>query len=100
MNLGNILFESNLYDSSLFYLETVFEQQDDIQSRILAAENLFNICQIEGDSIKAQKYVSFLDGFTMSEIEKKRMFQESMKCSRTIWLKNKRSRPNWNEKKL
>ena len=55
LNLGNILFESNLYDSSLFYLETAFEQQEDIQSRILAAENLCNIYQIKGDSVKAQK---------------------------------------------
>ena len=72
LNLGNILFESNLYDSSLFYLETVFEQQVDIQSKILAAENLCDIYQIKGDSIKAQKYASFLAGFTMSEMEKKK----------------------------
>ena len=72
LNLGNILFESNLYDSSQLYLETVFEQKVDIQSRILAAENLSNIYQMEGDSLKAQNYASFLAGFTMSEIEKKK----------------------------
>ena len=72
LNLGNILFESKLYDSSRFYLETVFEQQEDIQSKILAAENLSSIYQMEGDSIKSQKYASFLAGFTMSEIEKKK----------------------------
>ena len=72
LNFGNILFESNLYDSSRFYLETVFEQQEDIQSKILAAENLSSIYQTAGDSIKAQKYTSFLAGFTMSEIEKKK----------------------------
>ena len=72
LNLGNILFESKLYDSSRFYLETVFEQQEDIQSKILAAENLSSIYQMEGDSIKSQKYTSFLAGFTMSEIEKKK----------------------------
>ena len=70
--LGNILFESNQYDSSQLYLETVFEQKVDIQSRILAAENLSNIYQMEGDSLKARNYASFLAGFTMSEIEKKK----------------------------
>ena len=72
LNLGNILFESNLYDSSQLYLETVFEKKVDIQSRILAAENLSNIYQMEVDSLKAQNYASFLAGFTMSEIEKKK----------------------------
>ncbi len=71
LTLGNVLFEDKQYDSSCFYLETVFEQQEDIQSKILAAENLSVIYQMKGDSVKAQKYASFLAGFTMSEIEKK-----------------------------
>ena len=70
--LGNILFENKMYDSSRLYLETAFEQIEDIQSKILAAENLCNIYHKEGDSIKVQKYASFLAGFTMSEIEKKK----------------------------
>lgn len=72
LTLGNILFESRMYDSSRFYLETVFEQQDDIQSRIVAAENLCSIFQKEGDSVKARKYSSYLADFTMAEIEKKK----------------------------
>ena len=71
LTLGNILFEDKQYDSSRMYLETVFEQQDDITSKIMAAENLSVICQMAGDSIEARKYASFLVGFTMSEIEKK-----------------------------
>ena len=71
LTLGNILFEYKQYESSRMYLETVFEQQDDITSKIMAAENLSVICQMAGDSIEAQKYASFLVGFTMSEIEKK-----------------------------
>ena len=71
LTLGNILFEEKQYDSSRVYLETVFEQQEDITSKIMAAEYLCNIYQIEGDSIKAQKYASFLVGYTMSEIEMK-----------------------------
>ena len=72
LTLGNILFEDKQYESSRMYLETVFEQQDDITSKIMAAENLSVICQMAGDSIEAQKYASFLAGFTMSEIEKKK----------------------------
>ena len=72
LTLGNILFESRLYDSSRFYLETVFEQQDDIQSKIVAAENLCNIYQKKGDSVNARKYSSYLADFTMAEIEKKK----------------------------
>ena len=72
LTLGNILFEVQRYDSSRVYLETIFEQQEDITSKIMAAENLSSIYQMEGDSLKAQKYASFLAGFTMSEIEKKK----------------------------
>lgn len=72
LTLGNILFDDKQYDSSRVYLETVFEQQEDLESKMIAAENLRDIYQIKGDSIKAQKYASFLAGFTMSEIEKKK----------------------------
>ena len=71
LTLGHILFEDKQYDSSRVYLETVFEQQKDITSKMIAAERLSSIYQMEGDSIKAQKYASFLVGLTMSEIEKK-----------------------------
>ncbi len=72
LTLGNILFDDKQYDSSRVYLETVYEQQEDLESKMIAAENLRDIYQIKGDSIKAQKYASFLAGFTMSEIEKKK----------------------------
>ena len=71
LTLGNILFDDKQYDSSRVYLETVYEQED-LESKMIAAENLRDIYQIKGDSIKAQKYASFLAGFTMSEIEKKK----------------------------
>ncbi len=72
LTLGNLLFEEKQYDSSRVYLETVFEQKEDITSKIIAAQNLCNIYQMEGDSIKAQKYASFLVGLTMSEMVKKK----------------------------
>ena len=67
--LGNILFEDKQYDSARVYLETVFERQKDLTAKIMAAENLCSIYQMEGDSTKAQKYGSFLSNFTTSEIE-------------------------------
>ena len=72
LTLGNILFEDQQYDSSKTYLETVFEQQDDVLSKVTAAQNLCNLYQMEGDSVTAQKYATFLSGFTMTEIEKKK----------------------------
>ena len=71
LTLGNILFEAKQYDSSRICLETVFEQQENITSKIMAAEDLSSIYQINGDSINAQKYASFLASFTMAEIVKK-----------------------------
>ena len=71
LTLGNILFNDKQYDSSRFYLETIFEQEEDTQSKILAAENLCNIYQIVGDSVKVRQYSSFLADYTMKEIEKK-----------------------------
>ena len=69
--LGNILFEDKQYDSARLYLEAVFEQQEDIPSKILAAEDLNSIYQMKGDSIKARQYSSYLASFTMKEIERK-----------------------------
>ena len=71
LTLGNILYEDKQYDSSIFYLETVFKQQEDVPSKILAAENLCSIYRLKGDSLKAQGYASFLAGFAVSEIERR-----------------------------
>ena len=71
LTLGNILYEDKQFDSARLYLEYVFEQQENIASKIMAAENLCSIYQIEGDSIKEHKYASFLASFTLMEIEKK-----------------------------
>ena len=71
LTIGIVLFEEKQYDSSRVYLNAVFEQQDDNTSKIMAAEYLRNIYQMEGDSLNTQKYVTFLGGYTMSEIEKK-----------------------------
>ncbi|MBQ1626989.1 MAG: hypothetical protein II100_05725 [Prevotella sp.] len=72
LTLGNILYEDKQFDSARLYLEYVFEQQENIASKIMAAENLCSIYQKEGDSVKARKYSLFLADFTMAEIEKKK----------------------------
>ena len=58
LTLGNILYEDKQFDSARLYLEYVFEQQENIASKIMAAENLCSIYQKEGDSVKARKYSS------------------------------------------
>ena len=71
LTIGNILYEEKRIDPSLAYLTAVFNQQEDVQSQILAAENLYNIFQMKGDAEQASKYSAFLAGYTMTEIEKK-----------------------------
>ena len=71
LTIGNILYEEKRIDPSLAYLTAVFNQQEDVQSQILAAENLYNIFQMKGDAEQASKYSAFLAEFTMTEIEKK-----------------------------
>ena len=71
LTIGGIFLDDKKYDSARFYLETVFEMQEDIESRIVAAEELSFIYQMEGDSIKAHQYASFLAEYTLKEIEKK-----------------------------
>ena len=71
LTIGSILYEETLYDSSLLYLEPVFEHHKDIQSKILAAENLCTIHKMKKDSIEFHRYSSFLAGFAMKEIEEK-----------------------------
>ena len=71
LTIGGILLDDRKYDSARFYLDTVFEKQEDIESKIVAAEELSLIYQTEGDSIKAHQYASFLAGYTLKEIEKK-----------------------------
>lgn len=97
LTIGNILFEDKRYDSSLFYLNLVFEEQVDIQSKILAAENLYEISQIKGDEELAHRYSSFLANHTMTEIEKKGvsskisdMFQDYLRQKRESQSKEER----------
>ena len=69
--IGDIFYEDKMYDSARWFLESVFEQQSDVQTKMLAAEELRNIYQEEGDSIKAHQYAAFLANLAMPEYEKK-----------------------------
>ena len=69
--IGDIFYEDKMYDSARWFLESVFEQQSDIQARMLAAEELRNIYQEERDSIKAHQYAAFLANLAMPEYERK-----------------------------
>ncbi len=71
LTLGGILFEDKQYASALFYLENVFNHQEDILSRIASAKNLCDIYRFLGDSIKAHYYNSYLAAFPMAVFEGK-----------------------------
>ena len=77
LTLGNILFEDKQYDSSRVYLETVFEQQEDITSKMIAAESLSSIYQMEGDSIKAQNMLRFSLALRCRKLKRKQMLQKN-----------------------
>ena len=100
LTLGSILFEDKQYDSARLYLETVFEQQEDIPSKIMAAENLNSIYQIEGDSIKARLYSSYLANFTMAEIEKKADVSSIREMFQNYLAQKQEKEAERNEKKL
>ena len=99
LTLGNILFEAQQYDSSRVYLETIFEQQEDITSKVMIAESLSSIYQMKGDSVKVQKYASFLVGLTMSEIEKKTEVSKVNEMFREHLTKQQEKKAGLNQEK-
>ena len=72
LTLGNLYFYIRQYDSSRKYLKPVFKTKEDIPSKVVAAQNLYDICQMQGDSISARQYESFLASYTITEIEIKK----------------------------
>ncbi len=69
--IGGIYFEERLYDSACFYLEPVFENNEDIVSQIQAAHYLQNIYDSLGNGEKSDKYMRFLAQQKKSEGQNK-----------------------------
>lgn len=71
LTIGVIFTEEKLYDSALFYLETVFYNNGDVASQIQAAECLRIIYDHLGDGEKLNECVRFLADHKKSEGENK-----------------------------
>jgi tetratricopeptide (TPR) repeat protein len=73
LTVGDILCEAGLFDSALFYLEPVFEKNEDMVSRIQAANYLRIIYDSLGDWEKSAGCMRFLADYKKSEGENKAM---------------------------
>ena len=71
LTIGVVLTEGNLYDSALFYLGPVFNNEKDVASQIQAAECLRIIYDSLGDVEKSNTCVRFLADQKKSEGENK-----------------------------
>ena len=58
--IGGIYYEENMYDSAVKYLYRVFEYEGDYMRRQQAADFLMNIHHNSGDTVKTNKYTTYL----------------------------------------
>ena len=71
LTIGAIYAEEGMYDSALYYLETVLGEEEDDVSRIQAAENLRVIYESYGETEKLDSCLHFLALRKASESETK-----------------------------
>ena len=71
LTMGDIYYEEGRYDSAQYYLELVFQNNEDIVSKIRAAEFLRTIYDDIGDKEKAYTCVNFLAIHKKSDAESK-----------------------------
>lgn len=58
--IGDIYYKENMWDSAWLYLNTVFNSIQDTDSKIIAAQELQNICLKTGDSLYLNNYEIYL----------------------------------------
>ncbi len=85
--IGGILYEEQLFDSAIAYLENVFRQSTKELSRIQAAEYLRDIYKKKG--IHTDEYSSFLSQYTVSSFEQ-RLVQSQLADAFQTYLQNKK----------
>ncbi len=85
--IGGILYEEQLFDSAIAYLENVFRQSTKELSRIQAAEYLRDIYKKKG--IHTDEYSSFLSQYTVSSFEQK-LVQSQLADAFQTYLQNKK----------
>lgn len=57
---GVVLYEEGLLDSAQFYLKSVFERENDMTSRLQAAEYLYRIHSSNGNTKESKGFLRFL----------------------------------------
>ena len=87
LTIGGILYEEQLFDSAIAYLENVFRQSTKELSRIQAAEYLRDIYKKKG--IHTDEYSSFLSQYTVSSFEQ-RLVQSQLADAFQTYLQNKK----------
>lgn len=89
--IGAMFAEERMYDSAMYYLEPLFENEDDIALKIPAAECLRNIYDSIGDNEKLDKCLHFMALRKKSEAQSKALvsqLDELMKSYTNQKLKN------------
>ena len=86
LTIGCIFYEEKQYDSAIVYLEKVYNDNDDLLSKMQAADYLREIYRNQGDTIKSNRFSEVLAGNTIKEYNKKvrtskvnELFQQHLK---------------------
>ena len=60
MLIGEIYYQEGVWDSAFYYLNQVFNATEQVDSKILTAQYLQNICLKTGDSLLINNYILYL----------------------------------------
>lgn len=71
LTVGYIFYKEVQYDSALIYLEKVYNNNDDVLSKMQAAEYLREIYLNQGDTVKSNRFSKILADNAMKEYNKK-----------------------------
>ncbi len=69
--LGALFGEAGQYDSAAFYFENVYKNNEDVVSKIQAADYLSKTSRINGNKDKTDEYAAFLSEHAMKEYSNK-----------------------------
>ena len=89
LTIGDIYYEEGQYDSARCYLELVFEKNEDLASKIQAAEFLRTIYDTTENKEKSNRYVLFLANHKKLEAEDKAFVSELNKLFQNYLDKKK-----------
>ena len=76
LTIGAVFAEEGIYDSAMYYLEPLFENENDIALKIPAAECLRNIYESTGDNEKLDRCLRFMAIQKKSEAQNKALVSQ------------------------